>query len=787
MQFQVKLLFELFSKFHDRTGVYYETGSPEYLLSLHRERRRASIVGDNIAAGENLEALPAPLPAPPLCLAKFYEHLPDNVEKASSRNACCQKCLEIDEMLDLYVNCMIVLHGLETRNPLARSAFFSPTPGKSIACKDPDCPYVRHEVVLPSPCPSRLKNIITSSTMLRNLYKVADRPKHLYCGECECGSCGTRSAAAPMPAAAPSPNAAPLPAPSASPETACLRCRFVFDGEPERVCHECGLFKVFPQCPTFMGMASKKFPWRCLYSTKKAIMVAQDQDAGQAPALSYKLTDMLMNMRSKPSLFVSTLQEKLRAWGTHEFVHMHQLIARRKAIENVGRGPRGTRLVLLFDWADKLSLIPRNSTSCGRYPSVGVFVCLGMYRGLEETTTTTTYFVICESETGDVSQTQQALKNIMSVYTTKSRLMQTTLRRVDFFSDGGPKHHKNAESMLATIHLQEWLRECAIAGPYPASSADKKALQLLMARIELVWHLMQGNHGKGPYDAEGGILKVFVMHAVRDGGNALLTARDVFDWAKTCMPLLHPTVQNFAGSDAQRLLSSIHLPQFTIAQRMLHYVSDAECPRRLDGMKIKPLRLALPRGHEFPAESNPLTNLASAFCFRFGRFPSLSLEGHAPLAVGVPSTTQYTYDSSRSQSGHLEPYSPQALATAGTTRSTWVGQWRRWSCVCDVCAGLQDGQCASLGCGWYPWSIHTHLDPKCKILASIVGLSIATSAVWNMDAGEDLVSAKETLLTNIADKMIRVLARGFSLCGLERSSVGVLSRWLTLTLRAVSG
>jgi hypothetical protein len=52
-----------------------------------------------------------------------------------------------------------------------------------------------------------------------------------------------------------------------------------------------------------------------------------------------------------------------------------------------------------------------------------------------------------------------------------------------------------------------------------------------MAMIEVHWHMMQGNHGKGPYDAEGGILKFMVMRAVRSGDFTFLTGRDVYDWA----------------------------------------------------------------------------------------------------------------------------------------------------------------------------------------------------------------------------------------------------------------
>ena len=119
-------------------------------------------------------------------------------------------------------------------------------------------------------------------------------------------------------------------------------------------------------------------------------------------------------------------------------------------------------------------------------------------------------------------------KNYRCLQTEEPRLLHTTLARVDFFSDGGPKHHKNAESMLATVHLQEWLRLEAIAGIHHTTAAHKAAL---MAMIEVHWHMMQGNHGKGPYDAEGGILKFMVMRAVRSGDFTFLTGRDVYDWA----------------------------------------------------------------------------------------------------------------------------------------------------------------------------------------------------------------------------------------------------------------
>ena len=219
------------------------------------------------------------------------------------------------------------------------------------------------------------------------------------------------------------------------------------------------------------------------------------------------------------------------------------------------------------------------------------------------------------------------------------------------------------------------------------------------------------------------------------------------------MPLLHPTVQQFQDEDARGMLATIHLPQFTVSQRMVHYLADSECCRPLPDMKIHPMRPPVAP----PPEDNQLKSIGEAFCFRFGASPSLSLEGHASLAVGVPSATAYTYAAPRSEGGYLEPFSPYALATARSNHGVWTGQWRRWSCVCEVCAGCEDGECAQRSGGWYPWSIRTQLEAKGKLLASLVGLRIASSPVWSMDANDALSDATDALMGNIADHLINGL------------------------------
>jgi hypothetical protein len=169
--------------------------------------------------------------------------------------------------------------------------------------------------------------------------------------------------------------------------------------------------------------------------------------------------DCLVEVLLSPSSFRQYVVEKMKLWVPHADVELHQLAARTKLVAAVGKAPPGSRLVVLLDWSEKLSLEPNNSTTGTTYPKIGVIVAVCIFRREDGTTAAETHIGLCEKPINDVPHTHVFLRQLIASYALLcSAPAMANLERVDFFSDGGQAHFKCAEAFVFMSHLLRELR-----------------------------------------------------------------------------------------------------------------------------------------------------------------------------------------------------------------------------------------------------------------------------------------------------------------------------------------
>jgi hypothetical protein len=157
-------------------------------------------------------------------------------------------------------------------------------------------------------------------------------------------------------------------------------------------------------------------------------------------------------------------------------VEKHQLEARTKCIEAVAQGAPGSRLAILLDWSEKLSLEPQNSVTAGNYPKIGVLVMVCVYRG-KEGVRCETHVGFCEKPTNDVPHTHAVLQQVVTAFDSRSKELRTNLSFVDLWSDGGQTHFKCAEGFVFLSHFVRFVR------------------QLGDSAATVTWNFMQSSHG----------------------------------------------------------------------------------------------------------------------------------------------------------------------------------------------------------------------------------------------------------------------------------------------------
>ena len=515
-------------------------------------------------------------------------------------------------------------------------------------CADPECPYHTGAIQLPKQAVKRFKNLITNRADWAKAFpEASEAPPFLFCGECGCATCAT-----------PSEMEDPVRA-------RYLSCRRM---EHNMKCNLCGWKVKYPPCP-MLSVLTKKFAWRCRHATATSL----GQAVGPAPkpkrgGKAYNDSGVIVNTTF--AVFFQTLEDKMDEWAQHEYRHQHSLKMRRRAIANVSRHPPGNNLVILLDWADKLQLAPAHLESCARYFQIGVMVMVCVFRE-EDGVVAETHYALCEEEAGDVPYTQESLWRVIRQYIMRARSIDRVLARLRLFSDGGNHHYKLALSMLCCVHLQARLR----AMTTPSSV--------------LLWLFLESNHGKGPYDPEGGVLKHAARRMVCFGNAGWANTYDVYLWARECQSLLLPT------SDAGRRLlqmgpQNTHLPQFVISRRFVIYIAAADlCDLQLSFARVEPAARSVDVA---PAERKlRLRMIAQAYTLTFDDLPRMrpyvsGLAGGLEVAVGVAVEAD-TPDAALI----TDPYSRAGLC--GTVPHT--GTWSRYQCMCDVCDGLESGEDAA--------------------------------------------------------------------------------------------
>ena len=157
-------------------------------------------------------------------------------------------------------------------------------------------------------------------------------------------------------------------------------------------------------------------------------------------------------------------------------MQQNQLAERAKCIAAVAQGAPGTRLAILCDWSEKLSLDPQNSTTAGTYAKIGVLVLVCVFRG-DKGVRCETHIGFCEKPTNDVPHTHAVLKDVAVAFAKRSAALGAALAFVDIWSDGGQGHFKCAEGFVYLSHFVRFVRRLG----------NKHAT--------VTWNFMQSSHG----------------------------------------------------------------------------------------------------------------------------------------------------------------------------------------------------------------------------------------------------------------------------------------------------
>ena len=140
---------------------------------------------------------------------------------------------------------------------------------------------------------------------------------------------------------------------------------------------------------------------------------------------------------------------------------------------------------------------------------------MNIYKEVDGRTHVETTPGIFESKKHGVLHTHAHLRRLGERYAAKSAKTNSSLRFWHIISDGGRTHFNLADNFRHCQHLQEEMRH------HDGVSEV----------LTLYWDLLQSNHGKGPYDAEGGIIKYYVRNFIR-GGGVLTNSEQVYDHCK---------------------------------------------------------------------------------------------------------------------------------------------------------------------------------------------------------------------------------------------------------------
>ena len=295
-----------------------------------------------------------------------------------------------------------------------------------------------------------------------------------------------------------------------------------------------------------------------------------------------------------------------------------------------------TRLVLLIDWSEKLKLTPPASAGCGVYISLGLLPVIAILHRADGQVEVCTHGVLFESDKNDAPHTHAGLLKLLTTYIA---ICGRTLAFVDIISDGGKGHFKCKEGLCLACHLQAWLRQHA----HPDT--------------RLTWHFMQSYHGKGPYDAEGGLIKYYIRIEMRLRNRAFTDYVEVVTWLQSCEGLTNPTRTSCNTYSQSK--------KFQITRREFHGVSELSLSfsGKADAAKC------------LAGYGGSLRGLASSVFFvTFDTFPVIQAGGTPALPIGVPGVDIAVA---------VPPYTLASVQVSGVR---FTGHWRALTCLCDGCS-----------------------------------------------------------------------------------------------------
>ena len=276
--------------------------------------------------------------------------------------------------------------------------------------------------------------------------------------------------------------------------------------------------------------------------------------------------------------------------------------------------------------------------------------------------------VLFESPDNDVPHTQAGLREVLKNLVKHEPDLRGKVRRVELWSDGGQAHFKCADGYRQGVHLQEWAR------------------RLLGPSCVLRWNFFQSYHGKGPYDAEGGIIKYLLRRQQRRQGRAFTSALEAYTW-----------LVSYMDSSTKGAAAHAHVREYTINTRLPGLVLEEHMPTA----PVSDYTVGAAHAAD-PCTAGVLKKKRDIFCLEFGDWPAIEateLGEHFYGALAGPHTDPAEL---------AGPFSTVALHAMPDV--VFGGRWRKLTCDCVACM-IHDSTrlCTSQGAWspapWVDWAV----------------------------------------------------------------------------------
>ena len=635
-------LYVTFGRYHEPDGRFVAGGTAEYLEWL--AGFMAATKGRLPGTEEYDRAVKMHGDPPnPIGSSKFAQLRPREVHLGKDRTCCCPICVEVEDMMDYWAMRMLVAHG----GPDDKLRKTGGCLDSVAVCNDPDCPWNSPPLAgcIPRPFKKRFKNDLVNQASLQANYRDGPAPPFLFCGPCECGACSS------TPPVADSNRYPPF-----------MRCRRVNTGSDEAgsSCTSCGWSRKFLLCPTLAADEHKRFNWRCLASTADKELPNVHIQRQAAASTSRAISDQLVLVDTTWTDFSSVLAKRMDEWVEHNFIQRHQNHLRSRARKSVDVLPPHAKILILVDWSEKLSLTPPNSTTAATYAKIGLLQAVTVHKGADGRVHCISHPVLCESPDNDVPHTQAGIREVLINLVKYDPNLRGAVRRIEVWSDGGQAHFKLADGYRQGVHLQAWAR--SLLGP----------------ALTLRWSFCQSYHGKGPYDAEGGIVKYLLRRQQRLQGRAFTSAEEAHAWLVTHI-----------ASSTKGAAAEAHVREYTIDARLPGLVLEKDMP----AVDSSDYTVGTARAVD-TSTAGALQKKRDVFCLEFDAWPAITtteLDGQLYGTSAGPDTDAADL---------AGPFSNVALRSMPDVE--FCGRWRKLTCDCACCEFKDSGlPCTSQG-GWSP-------------------------------------------------------------------------------------